>query len=168
MKRSLKTTPKFLPENFLLLVMTILQYCSSTEHRYIEKKVENTHFIENHTACTRGDLSLNPCLLLHLTGISLISWVLLLANRKNNDAAILNKHLSKKQCNNIFKWSQSNDVLVLDRGFLDSLDLIDSSNLRSESPSFLGKGQSSIQKLKRTHQDSLQRSDGPLSQRTGD
>ena len=64
-----------------------------------------------------------------------------MANGKNNDAAILNKHLAKKQCNNIFKWSQSNDVLVLDRGFRDSLDLIDSLNLRSESPSFLGKGQ---------------------------
>ena len=64
-----------------------------------------------------------------------------LANGKNNDAAILNKHLSKKQCNNILNWSQSNDVLVLERGFQDSLDLIDSLNLRSESPSFLGKGQ---------------------------
>ena len=44
---------------------------------YILKKVENTHFSGNHTACTRGGLSLNPCLLLHLTGISLISWVLI-------------------------------------------------------------------------------------------
>ena len=103
---------------------------------YILKKVENTHFSGNHTACTRGGLSLNPCLLLHLTGISLISWVLIWQKAKT-----LNKHLSKKQCNNILKWSQSNAVLVLDRGFRDSLDLIDSLNLRSESPSFLGKGQ---------------------------
>ena len=42
-----------------------------------------------------------------------------LAKGKNNNAPTLNKHLSKKQCNNIFKWSQSNDVLVLDRGFRD-------------------------------------------------
>ena len=47
-----------------------------------------------------------------------------LANGKNNDVAILNKHLSKKHCNNILKWSQRNDVLVLDRGFRDSLDVI--------------------------------------------
>ena len=46
-----------------------------------------------------------------------------LANGKNNDAVILNKHLSMKQCNNIFKWSQSNDVFVLDRGFRDFLEL---------------------------------------------
>ena len=41
------------------------------------KKVENTRFIGNHSACTRGGLSLSPCLLLHLTGLSLISWVLI-------------------------------------------------------------------------------------------
>ena len=64
-----------------------------------------------------------------------------LAKGKNKYATILKNHLSKKQCNNIFKWSQSNDGLVLDRGFRDSLELIDSLNLRPESPSFLGKGQ---------------------------
>ena len=46
-----------------------------------------------------------------------------LANDKNNDVAILNKHLSKKQCSYVLKWSQSNDVLVLDTGFRDFLEL---------------------------------------------
>lgn len=46
-----------------------------------------------------------------------------LAERENNDAAILNKHLSKEE-NCISKWSDKNDILVLDRSFRDSLDII--------------------------------------------
>lgn len=40
--------------------------------------------------------------------------------------------LSKKE-NSISKWSDKNDILVLDRGFGDSLDIMNSMCLRSES-----------------------------------
>ena len=60
------------------------------------------------------------------------------ADGRNNDAAILNKHLFKKD-NHILKWSEEHDILVLDRGFRDSLDLIESVGLRAESPYFLSK-----------------------------
>ena len=62
------------------------------------------------------------------------------ANGRNNDAAILNKHVSKKD-SHILKWSEENEILVLDRGFRDSLDLIESVGLHAESLYFLSKGQ---------------------------
>ena len=62
------------------------------------------------------------------------------ADGRNNDAAILNKHVSKKD-SHILKWSEENEILVLDRGFRDSLYLIESVGLHAESPYFLSKGQ---------------------------
>ena len=82
-KQSLKTQPQFLPENLSFLLNksgddnTALLLIDGTYMYIYMKKVENTRFIGNHSACTRGGLSLSPCLLLHLTGLSLISWVLI-------------------------------------------------------------------------------------------
>ncbi|XP_062613816.1 uncharacterized protein LOC134275563 [Saccostrea cucullata] len=62
-----------------------------------------------------------------------------LADGKNNDANILNKTLLKDDA--LLNWLKEDDIFVLDRGFRDSLDVIESVGLRSESPYFLGKGE---------------------------
>lgn len=62
-----------------------------------------------------------------------------LADSENNDANILNKTLLKDDT--LLNWLREDDIFVLDRGFRDLLDVIDSVGLRSESPYFQGKGQ---------------------------
>lgn len=61
-----------------------------------------------------------------------------LADGKNNDAAILYQHLREGE--GLLKWAHENDILVLDRGFSDSLDMIETVGLKSESPFFLHTG----------------------------
>ena len=63
-----------------------------------------------------------------------------LADGKNNDAAILNVFLQNKE-SAIRKWLAQNDIFVVDRGFRDSVDLIESLGFQSETPAFLPKGQ---------------------------
>ena len=54
---------------------------------------------------------------------------------ENNDTAILTNIYQKKD-SYILKWSKENDIFILDRGFRDSLDLIESVGLLAESPFF--------------------------------
>ncbi|XP_063418005.1 uncharacterized protein LOC134700555 [Mytilus trossulus] len=62
------------------------------------------------------------------------------ADCKNNDAAIL-KHMLNTNVEDIKEWVQDNDVFVVDRGFRDSLELLDDLGIKSQMPSFLTKGQ---------------------------
>lgn len=71
-----------------------------------------------------------------------------LADGKNNDAAILNKHLVEE--NGLYNCAKKDDILVLDRGFRDSLDSIKSVGLQSQCSYFLGKGDNSIRSKKPT------------------
>ncbi|CAC5364418.1 unnamed protein product [Mytilus coruscus] len=62
---------------------------------------------------------------------------------KNNDANILT-HIIKRNIEKITDWLQEDDILIADRGFRDSLDLLNELNelgIKSEMPSFLGRGE---------------------------
>lgn len=73
-----------------------------------------------------------------------------LAYGKNNDAAILNKHLLKKEiC--ISKWSDKNYIQMLDRGFTDYLDINNSVGLRPGSPYLWERDKNNILYLKLMH-----------------
>lgn len=68
-----------------------------------------------------------------------ISLTFLACPWKNNDTAIFNKHLSKKEnCSSNWSEKTKKKKLVFDS---DPLDIIKSVGFRSESPYFLGKGQ---------------------------
>lgn len=62
--------------------------------------------------------------------------VMLLADGENNDVLTTISQKGK----NISKSSDKNDILVLDRSFRHSLDIVNSVGLRSELPYFGGKG----------------------------
>lgn len=62
------------------------------------------------------------------------------SDAKNNDANIL-KHVMFRNEEEIRSWVKEDDVFVVDRGFRDSLSMLERLGIRSEMPSFLKKGQ---------------------------
>lgn len=61
------------------------------------------------------------------------------ADSKNNDAAILN-HAIAKNVDTIRQWVKEEDVMVVDRGFRDSLQVLEDLGIKAQMPSFLKKG----------------------------
>lgn len=61
------------------------------------------------------------------------------SDSRNNDANILN-HAFTCNLENMRDWLQENDVLVVDRGFRDSIDFIESLGLTAEMPVYMKKG----------------------------
>jgi hypothetical protein len=61
------------------------------------------------------------------------------ANGRNNDASCLIDQL-KKDRNGLRQWLQENDIMIVDRGYRDSLDFLESLNIRTKMPSYLRKG----------------------------
>lgn len=63
-----------------------------------------------------------------------------LADGKNNDASIL-KDMLKTNIDVLQYWFKENDLFVVDRGFRDCLEFLESLGLKNEMPDFLPKGQ---------------------------
>ena len=57
----------------------------------------------------------------------------------NNDASIL-KHVMLNNYEDILSWVQENDIMILDRGFRDSLGVLKALGIDVAMPSFLGRG----------------------------
>jgi hypothetical protein len=58
----------------------------------------------------------------------------------NNDASIL-KHVMLKNYEDILTWIKEDDIMILDRGFRDSLGVLKALGIDAAMPSFLGKNQ---------------------------
>ncbi|XP_053378556.1 uncharacterized protein LOC123541039 [Mercenaria mercenaria] len=61
------------------------------------------------------------------------------ADSKNNDAAILN-HMLRSNTEDIRNFVKEKDIIVVDRGFRDSVSLLEDLGLRAEMPAFMTKG----------------------------
>lgn len=59
----------------------------------------------------------------------------------NNDASILN-HVMLNNYENILTWIKDGDIMILDRGFRDSLGVLKTLGIDTAMPSFLGKNRS--------------------------
>ena len=57
----------------------------------------------------------------------------------NNDASIL-KHVLLNNYDDILNWVEDNDIMVLDRGFRDSLGVLKALGIDTSMPSCLGMG----------------------------
>ncbi|XP_053380687.1 uncharacterized protein LOC128548946 [Mercenaria mercenaria] len=64
-----------------------------------------------------------------------------LSDGKNRDAKILN-HILNGNMEDIKSYIRPDDIFVVDRGFRDSLQLLEDLGIQTEMPSFLRKGQS--------------------------
>ena len=58
---------------------------------------------------------------------------------KNNDASILN-HMLQRNINDIKEFIKEDDIFVVDRGFRDSLSLLEDLGIQTEMPAFMKKG----------------------------
>ncbi|XP_033739141.1 uncharacterized protein LOC117326498 [Pecten maximus] len=63
-----------------------------------------------------------------------------LADSNNNDASILN-HILKTNVEDIRSWIKEEDIFIVDRGFRDSILLLEDLGIKAEMPRFLVKGQ---------------------------
>ncbi|KAK3102527.1 hypothetical protein FSP39_011968 [Pinctada imbricata] len=61
------------------------------------------------------------------------------ADSKNNDASILN-HIIKSNVQSIREWVHESDVFIVDRGFRDSLDMLEDLGIKAKMPCFMRKG----------------------------
>ena len=59
---------------------------------------------------------------------------------KNNDSSILN-HMIKQNVDAIKEYLNENDLIVVDRGFRDSLSLLENMGIKTAMPSFMKKGE---------------------------
>ena len=61
------------------------------------------------------------------------------ANRENNDAKILNSLLENSDGNNLKSFFKEGDILLLDHGFRDSKEHLDSAGIKHFMPGFIDK-----------------------------
>lgn len=104
---------------------------------YIQKSSKYT-FQRKSYSIYKGRPLVKPMMIVTSDGYILDILGPFLADGKNNDVAILYQHLREGE--GLLKWAHENDILVLDRGFSDSLDMIETVGLKSESPFFLHTG----------------------------
>ncbi|XP_060604358.1 uncharacterized protein LOC132757169 [Ruditapes philippinarum] len=88
----------------------------------------------------KGRPLVKPMVIVTTTGYFVTVMGPYFADSKNNDASILN-HMLKTNTEEIRDFIQEDDIFVVDRGFRDSLELLQDLGIRVEMPSFLSKGQ---------------------------
>ena len=81
-----------------------------------------------------------PMMIVSTTGYIVSVLGPYLADTKNNDANILT-HIMKNNIEQIRNWVRKDDVFVVDRGFRDSIDLLEDLGIQTEMPAFFVKGQ---------------------------
>ena len=81
-----------------------------------------------------------PMMIVSTTGYIVSVLGPYLADNKNNDANILT-HIMKNNIEQIRNWVHKDDVFVVDRGFRDSVELLEDLGIQTEMPAFLSKGE---------------------------
>jgi len=102
---------------------------------YIEKS-DNYSFQRRTYSMHKHRPLVKPMILVSTTGYILEVLGPYYADGKNNDATILNSVLSSES-SRLRNWLTSDDILVVDRGFRDSIDLIEDLGLIAKMPHFL-------------------------------
>ena len=83
---------------------------------------------------------MKPMVIVSTTGYYVSVLVPYFADSKNNDASILN-HIIQSNTEEIKEWVKPNEVFVVDRGFRDSLSLLEDMGIQAEIPAFMKCGE---------------------------
>lgn len=78
-----------------------------------------------------------PMVVVTTTGYIVAIFGPFFSDHSNNDASIL-KHIMINNYDDILNWIEENDIMILDRGFRDSLGVLKSFGIDVAMPSFLG------------------------------
>ncbi|XP_033726042.1 uncharacterized protein LOC117315788 [Pecten maximus] len=106
---------------------------------YIEKS-NNFQFQRRSYSIHKNRPLVKPMVIVTTTGYIVSILGPYHADSKNNDASIL-KHNIKTNMENMKDWLQTDDLLVVDRGFRDSLEFLSELGIKYQMPTFLQKGQ---------------------------
>jgi hypothetical protein len=86
---------------------------------------------------------IKPMVVVTTTGYIVAIFGPFFSDKSNNDASIL-KHIMINNYEDFLNWIQENDILLLDRGFRDSLGVLKSLGIDAAMPSFLGPKQKQL------------------------
>lgn len=109
---------------------------------YINKS-NNFKFQRRSFSMHKGRPLVKPMVVVTTTGHFVTIVGPYLADGKNNDAAILN-HMLRANIQNFREFLQEGDILVVDRGFRDSLTLLADLGINAEMPALISKGQKQL------------------------
>ena len=99
---------------------------------YIQKS-GNFKFQRRTFSMHKGRPLVKPMVIVTTTGYVLTVLGPYFADQRNNDASILT-HMMTKNVENVKEWIQEDDVFVVDRGFRDSLDLLEDLGFKQKCP----------------------------------
>ena len=106
---------------------------------YIQKS-GNFQFQRRSYSMHKGRPLIKPMVVVSTTGYFVTVVGPYLSDSKNNDASIL-KHMLNTNVEDVKQWVQEDDIFIVDRGFRDSLELLEDLGIKAEMPSFMIKGQ---------------------------
>lgn len=106
---------------------------------YIQKS-GNFQFQRRTFSLHKGRPLIKPMIIVSTTGYFITILGPYLADHKNNDASILT-HIIHNNIEDIKNWVEENDIFIVDRGFRDSLELLEDLGIKAEMPCFMKKGQ---------------------------
>lgn len=112
---------------------------------YIQKS-SNYSFQRRSFSMHKGRHLVKPMMIVSTTGYILDVFGPYLADGKNNDAQIMNS-LIKQRGSELLEWVQPDDILIVDRGFRDSIETLEEHLLIPKMPRFLDKGSHQLDTL---------------------
>ena len=105
---------------------------------YIEKS-NNFNFQRRSYSLHKGRPLIKPMVITTTSGYFVSILGPYFADEKNNDASILT-HILKSNLEDIRNWVDKDDIFIVDRGFRDSLSLLEDLGIKAEMPRFLSRG----------------------------
>ena len=106
---------------------------------YINKS-NNFEFQRRSYSIHKGRPLVKPMVIVSTTGYYISVLGPYFADSKNNDASILN-HIINNNIEEIKSWVKPSDIFVVDRGFRDSLELLNDLGIQAEIPAFMKRGE---------------------------
>ena len=84
-----------------------------------------------------------PMVMVTITGYIVSIFGPFFSDNNNNDASIL-KHIMINNCDNILNWIDDDDIMIVDRGFRDSLGVLKAFGIDVAIPSFMSSHQKQL------------------------
>ena len=117
-----------------------------------KQKNRNNEMQRNTFNIHKNHSLVKPMVVVTTTGYIAAIFGPFFSDNSNNDASIL-KRIMINNYDDILNWIEENDIMILDRGFRDSLIVLKSLGIDVAMPSFLGPRQSQLhaQEANNTH-----------------
>ena len=104
----------------------------------MKKQKSRNNAVQRKTFSLQKKRSLiKPMVMVTTTGYIITIFGPFFSNFHNNDASIL-KHIMLNNYEDILNWTKENDIMIVDRGFRDSLGVLKALGIDAAMPSFLG------------------------------